>query len=65
MELASMATNHGRQNSIHQTLHPPFLRFLALKDYHDKCRESLNKDYYEVIKKAYAKGKIVLKDYKL
>jgi hypothetical protein len=41
----------------------PFNIDRQLKSEEDKCRETLYKEYYEVIKKAYAEGKIVLKDY--
>jgi hypothetical protein len=36
---------------------------IQLKREQDKCQEKLNKEYYEVIKRAYEKGLVVLKDY--
>jgi hypothetical protein len=45
------------QNNISHTLE------IQLKREKDKCDELLYKEYYEVVKKAYAEGKIVLKDY--
>ncbi|MFM2395238.1 MAG: hypothetical protein RLZZ546_3221, partial [Bacteroidota bacterium] len=36
---------------------------IHLKREKDKCQETLYKEYYEVIKQAYEKGLIKLKDY--
>jgi hypothetical protein len=41
----------------------PYTYDVALKDETEKCKQSRYKQKYEIIKKAYAEGKIVLKDY--
>jgi hypothetical protein len=55
--IEGMQVDDYLQNNISHTLE------IQLKREKDKCDELLYKEYYEVIKKAYTEGKIVLKDY--
>jgi hypothetical protein len=41
----------------------PFTYERQVKEYYDKCQESLHKDYYNAIKQAYKKGLVKLKDF--